>query len=371
MQVKIYHTIQEVASFWDTNLPTNHVLQLQQLSIIEQSQVAHVTPLYIVAYKGNQVVLQAYAQILKFVPSFIHHGSIAKPMRLLARLALGCGNLKLLVIGNLFRHDALHCNVNSAVPDAQNTYAYVMQEVCKQIKHTAVLLKDLPEDYALPFATKKKFTRFENDIAMYMPIPETWESIADYEKALKKKYAKRYRTTIAQFENITEKELSLQDVTAQINEIHELYVQVAKNQSLTLGLLNKNYFINFKKALGDQLKVYGYYADGKLIAFSTAILHHNTYDMNYIGFDYHANEKYSVYFNMLFKFIEHAMLYNCNELVLGRTALEAKAIVGCKPRTINGLYSINNFVYRYFTAKFAIRTTSAQGDMWLQRHPFK
>ena len=100
-------------------------------------------------------------------------------------------------------------------------------------------------------------------------------------------------------------------------------------------------------------------------------MHEGAYDMNYIGFDYAYNQQLGLYFNMLFCCVQNAIAQGSHTLILGRTALEAKAILGCHPVPIKGYYKINNFIFRAITKQFTNRTATQQGQLWMNRHPFK
>jgi hypothetical protein len=371
LTLKIYDSYHNLPDVWHKSIPLQHPLHSNELRIIEDEELKNIQPLYVIIYKNEQALLLLYAQVLKFSPAYIHHPNFNTPLRALAKVTLNCTSLKLLVVGHLFRHDHAFAYFLDGVKDQQNLFAQSINLLTKKVRHTAILLKDLPDNLALPFAYNTKYKRFENDVSMQLQIKPEWASMQDYETALKKKYAKRYRSTVAQFSQVVEKEFNHSDIIKYSNDIYELYLQVAKNQTITFGLLNKNYFAAFKQALGNSLKVYGYFLDDKLVAFSTAILKNNTYDMNYIGFDYKTNESHSIYFNLLFRFISHALQYKCTLLSMGRTALEAKAIIGCKPKVINGFYSIKNPLFNFLTTKFSSGNAINQGDMWLKRHPFK
>jgi hypothetical protein len=93
--------------------------------------------------------------------------------------------------------------------------------------------------------------------------------------------------------------------------------------------------------------------------------------MNYIGLDYSYNQSLQLYFNLLFNCIQNAIAKRCSSLVLGRTALEAKAIVGCAPEAKYGYYKINNSILRKVADSISAQSIDAQGEQWKDRHPFK
>ena len=78
--------------------------------------------------------------------------------------------------------------------------------------------------------------------------------------------------------------------------------------------------------------VWGFFKEDKLIAFYSAWKFNGTLDMYYIGFDYESNRIHNLYFNMLFFGVATAIDCRCKTLIMGRTALEAKARLGCEPK---------------------------------------
>jgi Peptidogalycan biosysnthesis/recognition len=360
-----------VPNTWNAQLPAKHPLQLAELSVVQNANINNVKPLYILVHQDGVCKLQLYAQVLTFSPAFISQGNLAHPFRVLSKFALNCMQLKLLVMGHLFRHDGIYHHFTADVKDKQQFFSKAIEAIQQQVKHNAIFLKDLPAALSMAFKMNPRYQAFDNDVSMQLAIPPQWQSLADYEKALTKKYAKRLRTTQKQFEGVHIRELSTTDVEQYKQEIFALYLQVAKNQTITFGLLNEHYFPLFKQQMGDALKMYGYFFDDKMIAFSSSIIHEGAYDMNYIGFDYGYNQQLGLYFNMLFCCVHNAIQEKCHTLILGRTALEAKAILGCKPVPIKGYYKINNAVFAAITKRFTNRTAKAQGDLWMNRHPFK
>jgi hypothetical protein len=153
--------------------------------------------------------------------------------------------------------------------------------------------------------------------------------------------------------------------------MEQLYLQVTKKQLVSMGIINHSFFEELKKSLQDDYNVCGYFHGEKLVAFSSAILHDGEYDMNYIGFDYAYNQSHNLYFNILFHCLENAMSTGCHKLILGRTAPEAKAIMGCSPDYRFSFYKLRNVIVNWFYQMVAAYFKEQQGNKWKDRHPFK
>ena len=92
--------------------------------------------------------------------------------------------------------------------------------------------------------------------------------------------------------------------------------------------------------------------------------------MFYIGFDYSRNADLQSYFNILFFSVEQAITLKKQKLILGRTALDAKARIGCDARYLHTfLYIRNAFLRRLVFNKQ--QKVSVQEGNWEEKHPFK
>ncbi len=369
---KIYFTSQqkEVPLDWDTLLPENHNLKLAALATITAAKINDIVPYYIWIEADNKIIGLCYAQLFRFKSKYINTKNLNAGVCLISKFALGCLPLKILVIGNLFRHDGAY-NYFVQKNDAPQLLHSIVTHLKNTIGASALFLKDFTKALAAPFADEPRYLRSDNDVSMRLQIPESWHTFEDYAQALKHKYKQRLQKMQKAFAPIISKPLTYEAIVAEKENIFNLYYQVTQNQTVTFGHLNADYFVLLKQQMKEKLHVHGFYLNNKLIAFSSAIVQDGEYDMNYIGFDYALNSQYNLYFNMLFYFIACALKEKCNTLVLGRTALEAKAILGCTPKNIYGYYYIKSNFFNTLAQKITSRLNNNQGDLWKERHPFK
>jgi hypothetical protein len=370
-QIHIYKTWKEVPQSWKEVLPPTHNLQIADLAAVEYAKIKGLEPLYVMASRGNEVRALVYVQLLRFTPDFLSTAEVGPLRRGLASVLLGCLPMKLLVLGHLFRHDGQYVHFAESENASLQLYQHIVESVMALNRHNAVMFKDLPQMLKGINSVVPHLTSFDNDVSMHMHIPAEWHSFEDYKLALKHKYTQRCSKTQKAFSEVIIADMTLQDVQQHSERIHELYMMVAKKQTVSLGLLNEAYFSEFKKAMGDRLHMQGMYYKDELIAFTSATVAHGVYDMNYIGFDYAHNQKLQLYFNILFNCVDNAIKYRAHNLVLGRTALEAKAIVGCKAQEQYGYYRINNSVLRAVANRLSSDSVEQQGEQWKDRHPFK
>lgn len=358
---------------WDAFLPAGHFLKTHQIRFTETIKLPDVKFLYIFIQQNNKPIAAVYFQLLTLQQEHINNNMV-KPWQTFAwRLFTNLANPKLLIAGHLFRHDisSFYWSPDMAPFD---TYQYYMQAIdhARRISGAmAVLVKDTPGMLTTYFQNyAPQYLLLRNDISMEMEIPASWKTIADYEKALKHKYAQRMRKVRAEWNKLEIKELSVEEVIAYKEKIYRLYNQVSAHQQIRLGLLNADFIPALKQFYKDDLKVWVAVEDGQIVAFFSAWVKDDAFDMFYIGFDYERNKDLQTYFNMLYFSIEQAITLHKSKLILGRTALDAKARIGCKPRYLSTYLYIHNSFVRQRILSIQQKTTLQEGD-GEDRHPFK
>jgi hypothetical protein len=358
---------------WDDQLPAGHFLGAASLRVHEDARPPHVATRYALLRSADGIAARAAFQVLSVRPEHVSAGSLPKWQYAAWKLFTATIHPKLLVGGQLFRHDVatVHFSESITAYDAFVWYRSALRTAAKQCGVQAVLVKDPPEDLVPRFMhNAPDYLLLRNDSSMQLALPPEWQSIQDYEKSLKHKYAQRFRKVRQPWAALDIRELSAGEVQAASADIYALYCQVTDHQSVRIGLLSEAFIPMLKTRYQDRLKVWGIYHDGRMIAFASAWVDEKRFDMFYIGFDYARNIELQLYFNILFFSIEQAIALRKSLLILGRTALEAKARVGCRPEYLNTFLHIRNPLLRGIVARLQSRLGES-GSEWEQRHPFK
>lgn len=357
---------------WDSLVPQGHFLQSQHLKVAEQSSLPDISFSYALVYRNDIPVLAAGFQLLQLNAKHVNHDMVESWKYIAWQLYTGIARPKLLVSGHLFRHDvnSVYCDGGLSGYDIYTFYKLAIDEATRTNCAAAVLIKDMPVRLDKYFCNyEPQYMMLRNDISMEMDIPASWHTMADYEHALKHKYAQRYRKIRERWHELEIKELNTQQVVDNKNNLYALYQQVTDHQQVRIGLLSPE-FIPKLKQHDDRLKVWGIYEGERLVGFFSAWVYADAFDMFYIGFDYEKNKEFSLYFNILFFAIEQAIHYRKPKLILGRTALDAKARLGCKPRYLSTFLYIKNSMVRNRIMQAQNNTTANEGA-WENRHPFK
>ena len=367
-----YHDATQLPEEWDDVLPSSHFLKRASLSAHQNADVPDISPVYVTIRTGHQILLQAAFQVLSVKERNIRKDAV-KPWQYRAwRGFTKIAAPKMLVAGQLFRHDVstVFADDKLSAFEAFTLYREAIEAAAAKWHAQAVLVKDCPRHLATLFQHHApQYLLLRNDISMEMDLRENWAAVSDYEKDLKHKYAQRYRNVRKRIEGLRIVELSTEEVAQRATEIFALYLGVTIHQSVRMGILSEGFLPALKSFYGEELRVWGFFEGDRLIAFASAFVYPQSLDMFYIGFDYVRNTELQLYFNILFFAIEQAIIAKKPHLVLGRTALEAKARVGCSPQYLASFLYIPNGFLRKIVA--ALQQRFSEGADWEERHPFK
>jgi hypothetical protein len=368
-----YVTANELPTEWDTGLPEDHFLLRESLKVQESARLPDVSARYAMLLSNGIVVARAAFQVLRVRADYIKEASLQAWQYNAWKAFTKTARPKLLIGGQLFRHDvsSVHWSDSLKPYDVFVWYRAAIKEVGRKTHCVAVLLKELPEALVPHFLhLAPEYLLLRNDISMQLPIPNEWQGMKDYEQSLKHKYAQRFRKVQQSWGKLRVTELSEDEVAACAQNIYRLYQQVTENQSVRMGILNAAFLPALKKAYGDRLKVWAIWEGETMVAFASGWVSEERFDMFYIGFDYTRNAELNLYFNILFFAVEQAIEMRKSLLILGRTALEAKARVGCEPQYLNTFLFVRNPLLRNIVARLQSTLGERSGE-WEQRHPFK
>lgn len=371
--MELLHAAVQLPDSWDALLPEGHFLRRSSLALYEQCELPDVSFLYALVWKDGVPLAIAAFQQLRIRPYHISEAALQSWRKPLWQAFTAGSRPRLLVAGHLFRHDV---RTFFAVPgvtafDAFHMYRTMMQAALRKSCAHALLLKDPPENMLVYFQQfAPEYLLMRNDVSMKLELPAEWRSFDDYEKALRHKYAQRTRKIRAQAGPLQIRLLNVAEVEQRREELYALYRQVTERQPVRLGYLSPGLLPALYRSSEGRLQVWGFFENERLVAFASAWVKEEELDMFYIGFDYARNAELQLYFNILFFALEQAILLGKKMLVLGRTALEAKARLGCQPHYLQTYLYIRNGALRSWVARMQQRVLSQEGE-WENRHPFK
>jgi len=118
----------------------------------------------------------------------------------------------------------------------------------------------------------------------------------------------------------------------------------------------------------DQFFIRAYFRAGELVAFQSGFILEESIEAHYVGFDEKYNEEYECYQNLLYDFINTAIINKKKTIQLGRTAAEIKSTVGAKPVELVCYIKPQNTISKLIMNPFI---KFLEPNEWIPRDPFK
>ncbi|MET0286833.1 MAG: GNAT family N-acetyltransferase [Polyangiales bacterium] len=200
-----------------------------------------------------------------------------------------------------------------------------------------VLIKDRPQDDVpceaalMPYS----YRSFDTEPDMLLTIEPAWKSFDDYLASLRKDYRKAIRNVDKELREagVSIERLSAEQVHAERDAIHALYLNVQSVQRFRLVTLAPSYLPALASALGDAfVTTVLRTATGALAGFVTTVRDGDGAIGYFIGYD--KALELPLYLRLLHAVVEDAIALGARWISFGRTALEPKARLGCEPRGV-------------------------------------
>ena len=156
------------------------------------------------------------------------------------------------------------------------------------------------------------------------------------------------------------------DIKLYSEKIQDLFFQVINESNFTGPLFNTDSFSLLIKK--DIFKLYGYFVDNNLIAFSSEIHQDKILYSYYVGFEKSLNKVFSIYPRILIETINNAITLKKDKVIFGRTANEFKSNFGARPVKSHVYIKVNNRYLRIILYPILKRLTLKK---WNKRNPFK
>jgi len=213
---------------------------------------------------------------------------------------------------------------------------------------------------------KNEYSRIEVEEEMVLEISDKWNLIDNYISDLRKKYRNKVLKIINLTSILEVKSLNSDDLVFYADNIQDLFNQVINESRFNGPLFNTNSFSLLVEK--DIFKVYGYFINNNIIAFSSEIHQDETLYSYYTGFDKSLNKNFPIYARILIETIDNAIKLKMNKVVFGRTANEFKSNFGAIP--------IKSYIYiklknKYLNIIFMPIFKRLTIKNWIKRNPFK
>lgn len=213
---------------------------------------------------------------------------------------------------------------------------------------------------------KNEFCKIEVEEDMVLEIHNSWYDLDSYISDFRKKYKKKIKKFLSSSSEIEIRPLNTNDLIFYSNNIKDLFYQVIKESKFSGPLFNTDSFLSLIEK--DIFKVYGYFINNNLIAFSSEIHQDKILYSYYVGFDKSLNKTFSIYPRILLESINNAIVLKMDKVVFGRTANEFKSNFGAIPIKSYVYIKVKNLYLRIILTPILKRLTIKK---LIKRNPFK
>lgn len=303
----------------------------------ESFRPINIEPRYALVSDGDQPVAAVCMQIIQLdlrqVGKSTNQKDIEKLRGKIQQRMLVCGNLLAYGLhGVCFAKNADRSRVWPAIAEV----LYRVRRAEKIAGHTdLVLIKDLDaKDIAESGVLQKlSYGAVPTEPNMILTVDPQWKTHEDYLKSLTSKYRSDIKNRI--FKKFDESGCSvsaLGDPESHGADLHRLYLQVQGNASLRPFQLQESYWSGLARAGGANVAFHEAKQGERRIGFIVTVKDGETAFAYHIGFDRVAAESgVPVYLRLLHASLAQALAFGCRRVSFGRTALEPKARMGCRP----------------------------------------
>jgi hypothetical protein len=379
----LFHSGADLAADWDTAAPKDNLfLSKTYLSALEQYAPEGMKFAYGVFYFQEKPVGVACCQLLTFNAAE-HVQGLSEPGRNIAqwlkqRVAAST-KIPLLIFGNMLLTGDHAFYFNAEYADGTLSAQLLGSaagllcngNVIPGFEASATLIKDFEAQHA-PFTTKLReggFHEIPFQPNMRMALRPEWQKFDDYIEAMSSKYRVRARRAFRKLDGVERRELNLDAVKELDVQLHTLYCSVARHADFNMITLHPQYFSGLKAALEDRFRIWGYFLDGALLGFHSAIYNGDELEAHFLGFQDIHNADFQLYLNMLYDMVREAFAAGASQIVFSRTATEIKSSIGAEAfETYCYLRHCNPVVHAMTQALVGYL---APKETWTPRHPFR
>jgi len=368
---------------WDVAAPENDLfLSRTYLNAIEQYAPEGMKFAYAVFYFQEKPVGVAFCQLMTFNAAR-HIQGLSEPSRKMThwvkQRVAASARFPLLVFGNMLLTGDHACYFAPEYADAP-TSAKLLESAADFLCNgnaipgftaSAALVKDFEAQHA-PFTSilrEEGFHEIPFQPNMRLEIRREWKQFDDYLEAMSSKYRVRARRAFRKLDGVERRELDLHTLQELDPQLHALYRSVANHADFNMVILHPQYFSGLKSLLGERFRVWGYFLDGALLGFNSAIYNGDELEAHFLGFQDVHNAHFQLYLNMLYDMVREAFASGAHEIVFSRTATEIKSSIGAEACETYCYFRHCNPVVHAVTQ--ALVGYLSPQEEWTPRHPFR
>ncbi|PTT76025.1 GNAT family N-acetyltransferase, partial [Pelomonas sp. HMWF004] len=330
------------AAHWDGLAAQTVFLSRDYLRVLEQHAPDHLTPRYAMAYADGEPVAALLLQRVAVSGTQLRKPGAKRlvdaPMAGLKEHLLVCGNL--LVWGPRSAAFADHADPEQLWHGVCEAIYRLRRADKLDGQSDLALIKDIgcTQAEVSPALRLLGYRSVETEPDMVLTLRPEWRSWDDYLASMTSGYRSAAKKLLKDCATagLTLRLATASEMQARADELHALYGQVHQGQGLRLATLKPGYLPAMAQALGPRFRCrVAEHADGRWLGFVTSVHDGDTTLGYYIGYDRSANADAPIYLTLLQSTVQDAIAFGSTRLSLGRTALEPKAKMGCKPEPLS------------------------------------
>ena len=295
---------------------------------------------YLVIMRGDEAVAFANTQIVG-----ISIETITKNIKISERFKRNINrfflynNMKVMFCGNVFLSGE-YGTFLKAGEDKHETFDAIAEGVKDLAAKTkglrAIFIKDFEDEslYITDELKKHDYIPMRVEPNMVITLDPEWKSFEDFKNALKSKYRVKANRADTMSEPLDIRELDENDIANDMAAMQLLYENTISNSDFNAQVLDLNTYTHLKATYNSNFIVVGYYLEGELVGFLSAMLNGKNLDAHFIGLNYELNKQYGIYPRILNDYVRLGIERQASQINLGRTASEIKSTLGALPKPL-------------------------------------
>lgn len=341
LSAKYYSRVDDIESIhWDSLACGSNIYYTPDFLKAFESANSDIEFNYIIILKGNEAVAFANTQIVTIgVETITKNIKISKKIKGLINRSFCNSQIRVMFCGNVFlsgeygtflKHGEEKIITFKAIAEAVKT----LSKKTKPLH--AIFVKDFKEEsrYITDHLTDFDYTSMHVEPNMIIHLDSNWDSFESFKNDLKSKYRIKANKADKESAVLEVKIFGKNDIDHYKNDLQALYENTIANANFNAQILNLNTYSNLKVEYGDLFHVQGYFLDGKLVGFLSAMENSRHLDAHFIGLDYSLNKEFSIYPRILNDYVRLGIECKATQINLGRTASEIKSTLGAIPEEL-------------------------------------
>lgn len=371
---EIFKTVDSIPkSYWESLNCTSHIYYSPEFLKAFEIANTDIEFNYIFILKQGNAVAFANTQIVTIgIETITKNIAMSLKLRNIVNNLFCNNHIKVLFCGNVFLSGEYGTFLKQGEPKVETfkAIAKAVKKLYRCIRLSTIFIKDF-EDESLYITDHLKafdYASMHVEPNMIIHLKPEWKSFEEYTSALKSKYRVKANRADAKSELLEVKNFSKEDIEFYKDELQSLYQNTIDNADFNAQILNLNTYTHLKNTYKESFIVKGYFLDGKLVGFLSAMRNDDHLDAHFIGIDYANNKEYAIYPRILNDYVRLGIETKSSQINLGRTASEIKSTLGAQPKTLTCYcrhkYGLPNKILKPFIKNVHIKT-------FKQHQPFK